>query len=120
MREGEGEILSRGDEVVVRREGERGEMMGGESRLGREKEILVSVGGGRPLKRLIRIMMTMSVMKRVLVINSYLAIGDLLSLVSNNQVHLKESPIKRAVARGLHQQVRYLADSYKVNFFGNN
>ena len=106
MREGEGEILSRGDEVVVRREGERGEMVGGESRLGREKKILVSVGGGRPLKRLRRIMMTMSVMKRVLVINSYLAIGDLLSLVSNNQVHLKESPIKRAVARGLHHQVR--------------
>ena len=53
-------------------------------------------------------------------INSYLAIGDLFLLLSNNQVHLKESPIKRAVARGLHQQVRYLADSYKVNFFGNN
>ena len=53
-------------------------------------------------------------------INSYLAIGDLFLLLSNNQVHLKESPIKRAVARGLHHQVRYLADSYKVNFFGPN
>ena len=65
MREGEGEILSRGDEVVVRREGERGEMVGGESHLGREKKILVSVGEGRPLKRLRRIMMTMIVMKRI-------------------------------------------------------